>query len=184
MGDVEELSVLNDSRENRKLLQKLPDWIVTRWSRTVVKAKAISGKYPKFSDFANFIAAEAKIACDPMMSLASIRGSVDREEKDSQSKQNKRGIGASSFATATQPRSAKFNANSKSCHFCKKENHSLHDCRAFSAKLMTDRQEFIKENGLCFACLEEGHMSRKCTARSSCKKCQRRHPLPVYTWNK
>ena len=31
MVDMKGLEILNDSRENRKLLQKLPDWIISRW---------------------------------------------------------------------------------------------------------------------------------------------------------
>ena len=33
------LDVLNDDRENRKLLGKLPDWLVTRWARFVSTGK-------------------------------------------------------------------------------------------------------------------------------------------------
>jgi hypothetical protein len=179
MEDVDELSVLNDSRENRKLLQKLPDWVVTRWSRTVAKVKAISGKYPNFFDFANFISAEAKIACDPITSLVALRGGFEREEKEAQDKPKRRGQGAHSFAMGAQPKSPKANFG-LSCHFSKKDNHTLHDCWAFTAKLVTERQDFIKRNGLCFACLDEGHMSKMCAQRSNCKKCKRCHPTCLH----
>ena len=33
MTDIKGLEILNDNRENRKILKKLPDWIITRWSR-------------------------------------------------------------------------------------------------------------------------------------------------------
>lgn len=37
MNEIPELSILNDNRENRKLVLKLPDWLVRRWSREVAR---------------------------------------------------------------------------------------------------------------------------------------------------
>jgi hypothetical protein len=62
MISVPGLEVLNDSFENRKLLSKLPEWLVTRWNRIVVEKKEKSGVFPQFSDFVEFVTKEAKIA--------------------------------------------------------------------------------------------------------------------------
>ena len=48
MQAIGNLDVLNDSRENRKILAKLPDWIVTRWGRTVTQRKEEANQYPPF----------------------------------------------------------------------------------------------------------------------------------------
>ena len=39
MTEMKSLEILNDSRENRRMLQKLPEWILTRWNRVVFKTK-------------------------------------------------------------------------------------------------------------------------------------------------
>lgn len=43
---VKGLSILNDCEENQKLLKKLPEWMVRRWSRIVVEELDRSGDYP------------------------------------------------------------------------------------------------------------------------------------------
>jgi hypothetical protein len=45
---------------------------------------------------------------------------------------------------------------------------------------MTERKDYVMKEGLCFACLSQGHMSKKCTNRSDCKKCQKRHPTCLH----
>ncbi|KAL7842594.1 hypothetical protein SRHO_G00242830 [Serrasalmus rhombeus] len=56
------LVILNDCEENHKLLKKLPEWIVRRWSRIVVDELDTSGNYPSFASFTEFVQKEAWIA--------------------------------------------------------------------------------------------------------------------------
>jgi len=67
-----------------------------------------------------------------------------------------------------------------SCTFCKKQYHSLSDCRDFMKKEMTERKDYIKKEGLCFGCLKKGHRSKQCTNRNDCKKCKRKHPTSLH----
>ena len=60
------LNILNDSCENRKMLSKLPEWLVNRWSRCVAQHKEKSGEFPAFRNSVEFVSKEAKIACDPV----------------------------------------------------------------------------------------------------------------------
>ena len=46
---VKGLAILNDCEENHKLLKKLPEWIVRKWSRIVVEELDKSGSYPDFA---------------------------------------------------------------------------------------------------------------------------------------
>ena len=84
MLDMKALEILNDNRENRKLLQKLPDWVVHRWSRIVSASWKSKGMYPNFSQFADFVTEEASIACDPVTSTVSLRGIPEQEEKETE----------------------------------------------------------------------------------------------------
>lgn len=60
ISHVQGLAILNDCEENHKLLKKLPEWSVHRWSRTVVEDQFQD--YPTFSHFAEFVQKEARIA--------------------------------------------------------------------------------------------------------------------------
>ena len=59
MDHVKGLDILNDCRENKQLLEKLPDWLLQRWTRFVADHQ---GAYPPFERFADFITKEADIA--------------------------------------------------------------------------------------------------------------------------
>lgn len=47
---VKGLGILNDCEGNHKLLKKLPEWMMRRWSRIVVELDR-SGDYPSFVHF-------------------------------------------------------------------------------------------------------------------------------------
>ena len=49
------LSILNDCRENRKMLAKLPEWFVSRWNRLVAKTKEEKGEFPSFQVFVDLV---------------------------------------------------------------------------------------------------------------------------------
>ncbi|CAC5383611.1 unnamed protein product [Mytilus coruscus] len=76
------LNALNDDRENRKLLSKLPDWVVTRWSRIVAKHKEDKREFPSFQTFVDFVEKEAIIADDPVTSIQSVRSETTNSTSD------------------------------------------------------------------------------------------------------
>ena len=81
---------LDDDRENRKLLGKLSDWLVN------VCARYVYNCFPPFAEFASFVSCEVDIACDPITSLQSLRGSAD----DSKTREDRKIYQAqSSFST-------------------------------------------------------------------------------------
>ena len=71
MDSMKCLNTLDDERENRKMLLKLPEWIVNRWNRQVASWREKEKKFPPFKEFMQFMTKEAKIACDPVTSLQS-----------------------------------------------------------------------------------------------------------------
>lgn len=64
MRSIGNLDVLNDSRENQKMLSRLLDWLVVRWGCIVVQKKEEFYQYFFFNDFMEFIFKEVKIVCD------------------------------------------------------------------------------------------------------------------------
>ena len=71
MDTISGLSILNDSRENRKMLSKLPEWLAARWNRQVAQHKEKCAEFPAFKQFVEFVSKEAKIACDPVTTSVS-----------------------------------------------------------------------------------------------------------------
>ncbi|XP_034150370.1 uncharacterized protein LOC114839868 [Esox lucius] len=59
MPHIKGLQMLNDCEENRKMLQKLPDWVTSRWNRHVTMQLRKKEEYPNFKEFAEFLAQEA-----------------------------------------------------------------------------------------------------------------------------
>ena len=85
MHSIKYLGVLNDPEQNQRMLKKLPSYLVSRWSRIVdkcigeeqtdklnleeVPCHAREATYPSFAEFCQFLATEARIACNPVTSL-------------------------------------------------------------------------------------------------------------------
>ena len=61
----------------------------------------------------------------------------------------------------------------KACPSCDMDSHRIQACRKFKALPLADRLEIAKRKGLCFRCLNWGHMSKDCDA--TCSLCDRRH---------
>lgn len=175
---VPSLSVLNDSFENRKLLVKLPEWLVTRWNRIVVEKRDYSHTFPLFKDFVDFINKEAKIASDPVTSLVSLKGvgsSINDPKPVNRGPQRQNPVRGRTLLTESECKSS-INVASKSvCVVCKK-SHDVESCKMFLRKSLDERKSFLKEKGLCFGCLSEGHISKYCKKRRKCNKCSKFHP--------
>ncbi|XP_060596015.1 uncharacterized protein LOC132750093 [Ruditapes philippinarum] len=177
---------LLDERFEPKLISKLPDWVVARWGRVVYQWKEDGKGFPSFKTFVDFVDKEAKIACDPITSLQSLRTEMAPEGRG-----KSRGVvktedhfkGRSflsntndnnSVHTAGNSRNAKFN-----CPLCQ-AGHELDFCRKFLAKTVDERKDFARENKLCFGCLRSGHISKKCENRKKCKTCTKFHPTSLH----
>ena len=177
MSTISNLRFLNDDRENRKLLQKCPEWLVNRWARTVSDYKRHIGSYPSFSDFVDFLEKEADIACEPVASVHFHRDKNSGKDK-------KQHYGASSFATDTDGGKKPDVVHNRqfrkpTCTFCKGE-HYLDSCRDFLLKPVEERKQHVKQSGLCFGCLKPGHKSVECKRKRMCQICGKRHPTVLH----
>lgn len=81
MPHVRGLEILNDCKENQKLMLKIPDWLASRWNRQVTVALMDSKEFPTFENFANFVSLEAEIACNPVTSLHALHSSKISHER-------------------------------------------------------------------------------------------------------
>ncbi|XP_042596033.1 uncharacterized protein LOC122139888 [Cyprinus carpio] len=173
MPHVKGLAILNDCEENHKLLKKLPEWIVRKWSRIVVEELDTSGSYPDLACFTNFLSKEARIACNPIASPLLMNFRATNERSPKRAKALNTNTQTKSFAQEKQETNG---SKPKSpCFICKSEAHNITKCPTFAAKSSEDKKAFICENRLCFGCLRKGHMTKDCKRRHTCSICSRRH---------
>ena len=64
--------------------------------------------------------------------------------------------------------------SSSTCFFCR-QNHETATCPAYTQLSADARARKIRENRLCFHCLESGHISKNCTSNPVCEMCSGRH---------
>lgn len=174
LGILNTLQVLNDEKENQRMLRVLPDWVTTRWARIAAKYVMTNECYPPFKKFVEFIREEADLACDPITSLQSLKPETQKVSTK---------VVQSSFATSTKAEKPvstsnhKFDSTQRSntgkwCRFCKRDTHKLDDCRTVRSKPYEERIQFIKSQGICFTCLEHGHLSATCSKTVNCTVCK------------
>ena len=185
MSHVEELKILNDCRENRKILQKLPEWLTHRWSRIV----AHHNTYPDFKTFVEFLTKEADIVCNPVTTIKTSRSKTTEDPK----KGKKKGSTATTLMTESKAGNTRNNMKNPSnennatkkgtvslCLYCEKKGHNINQCYQFIGKTPKERYDFIMKNGLCHGCLKTGHMFKECKTKSTCDKCNGKHPTCVH----
>ncbi|KAJ8028733.1 hypothetical protein HOLleu_31057 [Holothuria leucospilota] len=163
-----------DNWENRKILCKLPSWLVTRWGRYLENWDKSKG-FPPFREFHQFIQKEATIACNPITSLQSLNATKSRDMKGN-SKKGTRGV--NNFATKATQVSNSVKVNVK-CILCQ-GTHKLDNCHQFISKSLEERKEYAKVNNLCFGCLHVGHRAKFCRNRIKCKICSKNHPTSLH----
>ena len=163
MSSMDSLSILNDCRENRKMLTKLSDDLVKRWSRQLYSDKP----YPDFKKFVTFVTREADILCNPMINLNNLQLEHRKQHP----------IKQTAFASGSGETRKE---STLVCVYCERKFHSIHDCISFQQKTPKERNDFLKKKGICFGCLVQGHLSRYCPKRSECKQCSSRHPTCLH----
>ncbi|XP_065108476.1 uncharacterized protein [Paramisgurnus dabryanus] len=175
---VKGLAILNDCEENHKLLKKLPEWIVRKWSRIIVEELDTSGSYPDLACFTRFLSKEARIACNPIASPLLI----NFKAKDDKSPKRAKAFNTNTQTKSFAPEKQETNGSKPKppCSVCKSEAHYITQCPAFAAKSSEDKKVFIHENRLCFGCLRKGHMTKDCKKRHTCNICSRRHPTCLH----
>lgn len=63
------------------MLTKLPDWLTARWNRKVSDIEEETKTFPSFRQFVEFVTREAKIACNPVTSLHTLKSSDGEKVK-------------------------------------------------------------------------------------------------------
>jgi hypothetical protein len=167
------LRVLDDDSQNHMILSKLPDWLVSRWSRIVYQVTESQNRYPSFQEFVGFLSKEADIACNPVTMLQSVNSGKSSSvgfKSDSYLQRGLEKVGKTLNTTHTDLK----------CNFCDKPGHAMDKCQKFMGKSMDERKAFILDKRLCFGCFTAGHVSKQCRNRLKCATCSKSHPTTLH----
>lgn len=152
------LRILDDSQQLSNLAKKLPPGIKRRWA-THMFSLIKNGIHPIYRDFVAFVQGQSETWNDPSIAVL-----FDRDSKINKS----RNMNTSS--TAEKP----------TCIYCHKSNHTMAKCFKFARQSNINKQTFIRDNLLCYGCLESGHIRSKCNSKVTCTQCQGQHPQPIH----
>ncbi|KAL7872550.1 hypothetical protein SRHO_G00075330 [Serrasalmus rhombeus] len=182
MPYVKGLEILNDCEENQKIVQKLPDWIVSRWNRQVTQALIEKQEFPSFKDFTAFVAMEAEVACNPVTSFHALHSLDPSSDKRNprEHKKPKANVLSSQAVTDSEGQNSSKKGVKLSCVLCQDPRHQLHGCLKFTAMSLEERRNYVKERKLCYACLKFGHNAKECRHRHTCNTCKGRHPTCLH----
>ena len=133
MPHMKGLSILNDCEENHKLLKKIPEWMLRRWSWIIVEELHQSGNYPSFLRFTEFMQREANIVCNPIASPVFINMKTTRRAKILNTSTQ---LEYSNSVTQEKPKPP--------CLFCKNKGHGVTKCPMNESSLSGTR--FYKSN--------------------------------------
>jgi hypothetical protein len=168
--EVGGLGILDDAQYLKRIINKLPDWMVHRWCRAVSRTKLDHGRYPRFEELVKFVTLEADIINDPVFgagapSLLPAKLSAPPLQATP----------AKKLSLATQSEVV------ATCEFCSLPSHAISQCDSFAKKTSAEKRNFIFKTNLCFGCLKsKEHKSRQCNDRETCASCNRKHPTCLH----
>ena len=182
--EVKELKILNDVREIWKVASKLPEYMQHQWTRRMDKIRRKKHRYPKFREFSRFVQKEADLVNDPALHAHSNSKDPAKQSSRPDQKSHSDRQGNRDQHRERPPRRNVFAGSSQpsqvTCIFCKKKGHLMEVCRSFLKKTVQDRRDYVKKSNLCFCCLQDGHIAKRCTNRSTCQKCDKKHPTCLH----
>ena len=202
---IKYLKVLDDPDENQKMLQKLPRYLIDRWSREVDRWLNKEGEeqnrgeesvpdgdgtvYPPFKAFCRFLEREARIACNPVTTRPH-KEEAPRQDAERASKSNsyrRKSAKVSTFATGSGEVKTSASDSKRenkpeavTCPLCKGP-HDLDACKSFLSMSLAERRDVIRSKALCLGCLKWGHMRKDCRRRRVCKTCNGFHPTSLHS---
>lgn len=142
-----------------------------------------------FSHMVAFIERRVKILSDPLFGniqdSSSVGGKNDIKFKLQPRERTKGNVVATTVASMDSPESnletisTLENMKDRQCLYCER-SHALEECKQFQRKSHKEKMTFLKERGVCFACLSFGHLSRHCQRRLMYTVCRQNHPTVLH----
>lgn len=185
MEEIAYMDELNLSSNLKLLISKLPYRLRERWRVEACNFQESTKQRATFKTLVEFIEKQVKILTDPVF------GDIQNPPPSGQSSRptHTKSVSKPKFTSAAtvdvnlpsqkRQNTAPVTQAKPLCLFCSGE-HILGTCSWFKRKRHTEKISFLKERGICFACLVSGHMSKDCAQRQSCAVCTKLHPTALH----
>ncbi len=198
MEELQYLEELSMPANMRILIQKCPYKLREKWRTKASEICERTGRRARFPDIVNFIEHQIRIISDPVFGniqdTQPVKG-ITRPSKSQMKSQYKRNSFATHVSINDKCKASTHNngeaqkkdvskTNSPSCLYCARDGHVLEQCYQLGKKSHREILDFLKEKGLCFGCLNTGHLSRNCERRITCKHCSQMHPSILHIGQK
>ena len=168
------LACLNFPNAIQPIAGKLPASLRGKWEKELAKFSENNGDaYPGFHVFSEVVQKHARIKNNPNINIGA-RLANPPIQTPSRAGQNKKAL-----KTNTDPNDSNAptrERETKRCPFHDRDGHSLEECKAFAAKTLEEKTEWILQPGLCYRCLSGGHRAKDCRQTIKCSICKdKRH---------
>lgn len=170
----------------RAMVSKLPYKMREQWRTKAHDIMETTNYRACFGDLVTFIERRVSILSDPLFGdiqdpSSSAAGIKTLTRFKSQPRSRVKGSVASTDLSEEINEPASFPGKSeKAACLCCTHTHSLEECKQFKGKKHKEKILFLRERGVCFACLCVGHMSRDCEKRLTCQVCSQAHPTVLH----
>ncbi|XP_043191513.1 uncharacterized protein LOC122364821 [Amphibalanus amphitrite] len=159
-----------DAKTMRDIIDKVP-FLADRWRREVDHIECEERRRPDFTDLVAMIEKEARIASNPTYGRHVLASRTTRPAREPRSKQVS--------APALTGKVSMVRTQQDLCLFCQ-QGHETDRCPKLEVKTHEEKTKFVRASGLCFSCMKKGHLAAACRQRSTCAKCNRRHPTVLH----
>ena len=180
LTSLETVDILDDPKENYKMLRVLPQFLVSKWAAKITDHREQHDEYPKFEDFVKFVSRQAKILNDPLIAKLNQLSGSHSSKSTSFSTNSEVTSGATAAPSGSGAAAAAEKPKVRSCSFCKSPDHYLDSCKDFSGKSFEDRRQFLFSNKFCLKCTRQGHMANRCRIRLKCSVCKKGHATSMH----
>lgn len=178
---IKQLVILDDNRENKKIISKLPEHITRKWVRDATNYSNKHGTFPTFSVFCKFLSDETEISCNPVFSdIFSQKAQYDNRQYN-QRPQIPQGKDRRTYATQQGvPNNRETKEDHSRCLYCEMNNHTTAVCGKINCLPFAEAHVFIRNKRLCYSCLDGCHSARDCTNPTVCDTCKGKHPTALH----
>ena len=183
LATLEKLDMVReiDTQQNMlEIVHRFPDFVQNKWKKRALQHKRDKGYYPSIADFVKFVSQIASDSCDPV--YGGDMGKTVSSSSKGASYNCVTNPMTSTFATANDSPSPNVNTDMsgpsgvRPCVVCQ-QSHKLFYCDEFKGMRPEARLNVVKQNRLCFNCLQGGHSAHECFKKSVCSVpgCGKKH---------
>lgn len=146
-------------------VKKLSKFSLIEWE----KQFGDSDDFPTYKQLDSFLSTRIRTLEAIQSSLGTFKNIDSRKNSNSNNNYPKK-----NQSNANSVKSFNITLSNYECCLCG-EKHLLFRCDQFKSLPVIKRLEVVKRHKLCFNCLRQGHVVRKCTSKHDCMHCKQRH---------